>query len=62
MEEVLDDALLKRGLLDFTLKKEQYEYIKSIINWKDVLFVLPTEYGKFLIFQLLPDVFNWYCV
>ena len=32
MEEVLDDALLKRGLLDFTLKKEQYEYIKSIIN------------------------------
>ena len=62
MEEVLDDALLKRGLRDFTLKKEQYEYIKSILNRKDVLSVLPTGYGKSLIFQFLPDVFHWYCV
>ena len=37
LEEVLDDALLKRGLRDFTLKKEQYECIKSTINGKVAL-------------------------
>ena len=51
MEEVLDDALLKRGLRDFTLKKEQYECIKSTINGNVVLSVN---------FQLLSDMFNWY--
>ena len=32
--------------------------MESIIIDKDILAVLPTEYGKSLIFQLLPDVFK----
>ena len=34
--------------------------MESIIIDKDILAVLPTEYGKSLIFQLLPDVFKRY--
>lgn len=60
LDAILVDALRKRGLGDLILKKEQHECIKSIINAKDVLAVLPTGFGKSLIFQLLPDVFDWY--
>ena len=34
--------------------------IKSTINGKDVVAVHVAEDGKSLIFQLLPDVFDWY--
>ena len=37
--------------------------VRGHFNGKDVLAVHVTEYGKSLIFQLLPDIFDWYyCV
>ena len=58
LEEAIKAALAKRGL-EFTLKKEQFECISSmVLNDRDVLAVLPTGYGKSLIFQLLPDIYD----
>ena len=41
-----------RGL-NFVLKKEQEEALKSLFLGKDVVGILPTGFGKSLIFQLL---------
>ena len=57
IERAIKAALEKRGL-DFSLKDEQFKCISAIVNGEDVLAVLPTGYGKSLIFQLLPDVYD----
>ena len=41
-----------------TLKKEQFLSISAILNDRDVLTVLPTGFGKSLIYQLLPDIYS----
>ena len=42
---------------DITLKEKQYEILKLlVVEEKDVLAVLPTDYGKSLIYCLLPPV------
>ena len=42
---------------DITLKEKQYEVLKLlVVEEKDVLAVLPTGYGKSLIYYLLPPV------
>ena len=42
---------------DTTLKEKQYEVLKLlVVEEKDVLAVLPTGYGKSLIYYLLPPV------
>ena len=42
---------------DITLKEKQYEVLKLlVVEEKDVLTVLPTGYGKSLIYYLLPPV------
>ena len=50
------------GLSDIELKEKQYEALKAVVlKNRDVLAVLPTGYGKSLIYQLLPlvsDFFN----
>jgi ATP-dependent DNA helicase RecQ len=55
LEEAISLSLLKRKL-EFTLKKEQMECISSIVAGRDVLAVLPTGYGKSLIYQIFPNV------
>ena len=41
---------------DFQPKKKQLDAMKSIINGKDTLCVLPTAFGKSLIYQALPKL------
>ena len=40
----------------FKIKPKQLEAIKNILNGSDTLAILPTSYGKSLIYQLLPTV------
>ena len=48
------------GLGNISLKENQYEVLKLlVVEKKDVLAVLPTGYGKSLIYQLLPPVLNF---
>ena len=45
---------------DITLKEKQYEVLKLlVVEEKDVLAVLPTGYGKSLIYYLLSPVWNF---
>ena len=43
---------LSESFLDFTLKKEQELSMRLLFNCIDVIAVLPTEFGKSLIFQM----------
>ena len=48
------------GLGHLQLKEKQYEVLKHVVlNNRDVLAVLPTGYGKSLIYQMLPPVLNF---
>ena len=59
-DEAVKFALSKRGSPNFSLKSKQLQAIKAVVQQKrDVLAVLPTGYGKSLIYQLLPDMFNF---
>ena len=53
-EECLDDVLkeLSSKGFAFTLKAEQRLALRNLLVGKDVLAVLPTGFGKSLIFQL----------
>ena len=42
----------------FSLKQEQREAISHLVNKKDVFVVLPTGFGKSLVYQLLPLVLD----
>ena len=44
---------------DVKLKDEQFRAVESVLRGKDVLAVLPTGFGKSLIYQILPDVFDY---
>ena len=39
-----------------TIKAEQYEALEAVISGRDVIAILPTGFGKSLIFQLFCDV------
>ena len=48
------------GMSDITLKPKQLEALRAVVQHnRDVLAVLPTGYGKSLIYQLLPKMFNF---
>ncbi len=57
LKEAIRRSLLKRKL-EFSLKKEQMECISSIVAGRDVLAALPTGYGKSVIYQILPEVYD----
>ena len=40
--------------ITFPLKEKQTECLRNLYNLHDIIAVLPTGYGKSLIFQLLP--------
>ena len=40
------------------IRKEQEDYITNLVNGKDVFAILPTGFGKSLIFQLFPRVMS----
>ena len=53
-------ALGEVGRANITLKPKQEEILKIIaLKQKDVLAVLPTGYGKSLIFQIIPPLMNY---
>ena len=57
LDSVIADILQSRGQSNLTLKPKQKEALQSIVfNSQDCLIVLPTGYGKSLIFQLLPSL------
>ena len=52
---VLDEALERLGKKNSKLKECQYEAVKAVVvDRKDTICILPTGYGKSLIYQLLP--------
>ena len=52
---VLDEALERLGKKNLKLKECQYEAVKAVVvDRKDTICILPTGYGKSLIYQLLP--------
>ena len=53
--EALDRGLQALGREKTLLKEEQYEALKAIVvDKKDCRVILPTGFGKSLIYQLLP--------
>ena len=58
-EETLCQAIRGLILQNISLRQEQKEAIRNIVVLKkDTLIILPTGFGKLLIFQLLPFVFD----
>lgn len=58
LNQAIPSALSELGL-NVTLKEEQILAVESVVNSKDVLAVLPTGFGKSLIYQILPGVFDF---
>ena len=53
-------GLEKVGQANITLKPKQEEILKIIVlTQKDVLAVLPTGYGKSLIYQIMPPLMDY---
>ena len=58
----LEHSLKKLSKTGLQLKEGQYEALKSlVVDARDTVGVLPTGYGKSLIYQLLPNVIDFYC-
>ena len=58
--EAIKFSLEKLGKPDLELKREQFEAIRAVcVERKDVLAVLPTGFGKSLIYQILPAIFDF---
>lgn len=54
----IDVSLKMLGKEEFTLKEAQYDAIKAVVvDQRDAIVLLPTGYGKSLIYQTLPFVF-----
>lgn len=52
-EECITFSVNSLGI-DFDLKEKQIVILKALYTGKDCVGILPTGYGKSLIFQLLP--------
>ena len=55
-ESRIDIALKNAGIPDIILKPEQVKCFEYILQGYDVIAVLPTGFGKSLLYQLLPDI------
>ena len=57
----MDYALERLGKSDISLKEAQYEALKNIVyNSKDAICIPPTGFRKSLIYQMLPDAFDYF--
>ena len=54
----VDNAIHKSLYLNINLKPKQVVCLESIYNKKDTVAILPTGYGKSLIYQLLPPLLS----
>ena len=58
-ESILLDILRSRGQERFKIELKQEEALQTIVlDGQDSLIVLPTRYGKSLIHQLFPSLFD----
>ena len=58
--KVIEFSLKKLGKPKLELKREQYDSIRAIcFERQDTLAVLPTGFGKSLIYQVLPGIFDY---
>ena len=57
-DQALTYALQSIGKGDLTLKKEQVESVRYVYDGKDVFVWLPTGFGKSVIYECLPFVFE----
>ena len=55
LREAVSESL-KQVDSSFCIKPKQFEAISNIVSGYDTLAILPTSFGKSLIFQLLPSV------
>ena len=55
LESCLDEIFVETSI---TLKPKQIEAIKNIYIGKDTLCILPTAFGKSIIYQCLPKLFS----
>ena len=59
LDSVLEDVLRSRGQGNLILKPRQKDALQSIVfKGQDCLIVLPTGYGKSLIYQMLQSLFD----
>ena len=57
----LNHSLQQTNRGELCVKEQQYEALKAVVvEGKDTVCVLPTGYGKSLIYQLLPLIFDFY--
>jgi superfamily II DNA or RNA helicase len=54
LQEAINFALAKTNSTHIKLKEEQKEAVHQVVNGRDVIAVLPTGFGKSLIYHLLP--------
>ena len=54
----LDNAIHKSLYTNINLKPKQVVCLEAIYNNKDTVAILPTDYGKSLIYQLLPPLLS----
>ena len=58
-DSILLDILRSRGQERFKIEPRQEEALQKIVlDGQDCLIVLPTGYGKSLIYQLFPSLFD----
>lgn len=59
LDKALDYGLAKLGMDRNNLKDKQRDAIKSFLNGNDTMIILPTGYGKSLIYQVAPFCFDY---
>ena len=52
-------ALIVSNYPDFFLHVKQYKVLEAVLSGRDVIAILPTGYGKSVIFHLLPYPFDY---
>lgn len=56
--EKLSNKIIQQLNTEYKIKPKQFQAIENVVNGKDTLAILPTSYGKSLIYQLLPSLFR----
>ena len=59
LDNAIKYSLEKIGKSDLSLKSQQRDTLREIVNGRDVLAILLTGFGKSLIFHFLPLVFDF---